>query len=558
MKRVKLSDADKRSVSYSPDEVVECVRRMVEQCLRELSVTVDLIVEPCSGDARLGNAAVQGAAMANVATQSFFFDLLPATGAKHVKRLDLLSDKDMREIGKVLQNKDVLVVLNPPFNPKEKLLSVCTASLGMQGAKFAVLVLPGVYRDASKLDKLLPKFWHVQAIETLENQRFEQPLLSKESAKLMIVIVFLVRKNYLRQTALEEDDNSYQFERFKLVAADDDWDHAFQTGAIQQPVKVKKPGEDRPYGRWCFVKYLGLDSEGERERVCKMIKMRTEHATSLGNVFPVYGTTDRIAVSKEAFCDWLNLIFNGDRLYFEGLQRKKSASFASSFNSSSDSEKLSSEKSKNNHHDHISAKSIADRREVHRVSKGLDVSPDEQWCIELQEECFRRARDEIASSQRDIGKLNSAQSRALKEFVKLANSMDVDCWKKSLNNGVSLLSMIEKSGSLGRGSTLGFSIRLVMGRSFALLKIGDDGVDVSWKKKTFQRCYSVYKKVQNASNLRFAWGGYFDKLAKHGGVLKRLTARHKLDFGVAPTLETIEFDNMTKFECIPLDFLMLS
>lgn len=324
---------------------------------------------------------------------------------------------------------------------------------------------------------------------------------------------------------------------------------------------MKNPGEHRPYGRWRFVKYLGLDSDEERERVCEMIKIRTDYATFSGNVFPVYGTTDRIAVSKEAFCDWLNLIFNGDRLFFQGLQRTNShmVNTASSSNNS-ESDSVHDVPKNNMIVPNISANSSGRNIEVRPASTTLKVSPDEQWCLELQHECFRRANDLNVNSQSQLGKLNAAQKRILKEFVSLANASDLNSLKKVFKMGLSFLDIVEKSNCLGRGSMLGFSVRLAIGRVFSLLKRGtniDDSTQVILGNKTFQRCYTVYMKVQMASNLRFAWGGHFDKLAKHGGVFKKAALRHDLDFGGESALETVELDDGTKLECVPFNLLFL-
>lgn len=40
-------------------------------------------------------------------------------------------------------------------------------------------------------------------------------------------------------------------------------------------------------------------------------------------------------------------------------------------------------------------------------------------------------------------------------------------------------------------------------------------------------------------NLRFAWGGHFDKLSKNGGVLKRAISKYQLDFGGPAPMESI-------------------
>ena len=320
MKRLRLTEDEKKSVAYSPEAVVSCVRQIAQETLAKLNMSVDMVVEPCAGDGRLGRAVFNVVNVSRAKKEGLLlFDVCPAE--KKVKKFNVLRDRDMAVVSRSMTGHRCMVVLNPPYNPKEELRRICVASLGLPGAETSILVLPGVYRDPLLLDKLIPRWWHVEAIENMDFQKFEQPLLEKTTSDLMLAIVFLVRKSYLRQSPVESEDKLESQRLFQFVAENGDWDQAFQTGAIQHPIQIKMPGQIRPYGRWRFVKYLQCSSDAETARICNLVKVRTAYATEKG-IFPVHGTTDRISVSKEAVCDWLNQILTGDEQFFQGLLSK--------------------------------------------------------------------------------------------------------------------------------------------------------------------------------------------------------------------------------------------
>jgi hypothetical protein len=236
MKRPRLSEADKKSVALSPDEVVRCVVDVVVETTSNLGLQFDMIVEPCAGDGRLGFAVKEAAKK-----EAVLFDVFPRHRA--VQKFDLLNDHHMKTVIKRLSGHRCLIVLNPPFNPKEKLMRICSDALGLEGAEFCVLVLPGLYLDLKQLDKLLPRMWHVGHIRKLESQLFDQPLLQKSTSELMLAIVFCTRKSYLRQTMSEE--HARQHESFRLVGPKDNWHQALWTGAITDPVAVFNNGEKK-------------------------------------------------------------------------------------------------------------------------------------------------------------------------------------------------------------------------------------------------------------------------------------------------------------------------
>jgi hypothetical protein len=64
--------------------------------------------------------------------------------------------------------------------------------------------------------------------------------------------------------------------------------------------------------------------------------------------------------------------------------------------------------------------------------------------------------------------------------------------------------------------------------------------NVQLNQKTLERYWNVYKRVKESKNLRFAWGGHFDKLSKNGGKFKKAVLKYELDFGGPSPLETVE------------------
>lgn len=93
-----------------------------------------------------------------------------------------------------------LLVLNPPYNPQKETPRFCVKALSLIDVEMCALVLPGRYARYDKLFEVLPPFWHVVALEEMDRQCFEQPLLEKTSKNLRIVLVVAVRKNYPRQS----------------------------------------------------------------------------------------------------------------------------------------------------------------------------------------------------------------------------------------------------------------------------------------------------------------------------------------------------------------------
>jgi hypothetical protein len=552
MKRGRLIADDKKSVALSPEAVVACVKKLVRQTIIQIpEYRCDIVLEPCAGDGRLGRAVLHALQESNIVggagkrQECILFDIRPQ--AKDVKKLDVLSERDMQGLRKSLQGHKCMVVLNPPFNPKDELKRICSASLGLEGATTCVLVLPGVYRDPSLLDKLLPRWWHVEGIEDLDFQKFEQPLLKKTTSDLMLAIVFAVRKSYLRQSAVESDEKVSSQRLFEFVSVNDKWHHAFQTGAIQHPIQIKSPGEKRPYGRWKFVKYLECESPGELERICNLVKVRTAYATEK-DTFPVYGTTDRISIAKEAVCDWLNLILSGDSLFFEGLQKQNPRN---AFDRNTvglnddDNDEIDS--------DDTIGKQVSQKK---RVKMDVVVDAGDVWCIDFQKECSMRAQSNNEASPFDVLRLAGVKQQRAAERFKV--TLTGDDYEAMFLAGLKVQACLKGCVGFTRGSKLDFCIRVLMGRALFLLKFSEklkipalllrlkakvEG-NVQFKKelnqKTLERYWNVYKRVKEQKNLRFAWGGHFDKLSKNGGKFKKAVLKYELDFGGPSPLETVE------------------
>ena len=589
VKRPRLTDDEKKSVAYSPEAVVSCVRRIAQGILANTTLSVDLVVEPCAGDGRLGRAVCE---VMNVPRAKkvglLLFDVCPA--GKEVKKLNVLSERDVAVVSKSMTGHKCLVVLNPPFNPKNDLRRICSASLGLEGANLSILVLPGVYRDPFLLGKLLPRWWHVELIENLDFQKFEQPLLNKTTSDLMLAIVFVIRKSYLRQTPVDCVDKLETQGLFQFVEENGDWDQAFQTGAIQHPIKIKMPGEIRSYGRWRFVKYLQCFTTKDTERICNLVTIRTAYATEKG-IFPVHGTTDRISVSKEALCDWLNQVLTGDERFFQGVfpqnkslsTRKDHADHnieigeADDFNDHND---LNDEEDDEDEHEHDDEDvesgtkrqsryaSTATRSKVSysidrygeeeeeedSVIRAIDVA--DVWCIELAESCKLRASVENNSNSSDdpfgkalVDEFKTKQGRVVQALL---GELQGSNYEQCFFAGLKLQSVLKKSSGFGRGSRLDFCIRVLMGRALSIhkfslgLKISEFvdklcvNSDQVLSQKTLERYWNVYNRIMENGNLRFAWGGFFEKLSKNGGKLKRVIKKHQLDFGGPAPTETIE------------------
>jgi hypothetical protein len=336
---------------------------------------------------------------------------------------------------------------------------------------------------------------------------------------------------------------------FEFVSVNDKWHHAFQTGAIQHPIQIMSPGEKRPYGRWKFVKYLECESPGELERICNLVKIRTAFATER-DLFPVNGTTDRISIAKEAVCEWLNLILSGDSLLFEGLQKQNCGYPINVLGRNAvglDNDEIEIDR------DGTIGKQVSQNK---RLILDVVVDAGDVWCIDFQKECAVRAQSNNEASPFDV--LRLAGVKHLRAAERFKTTLIGDDYEAMFLAGLKMQACLKGCVGFTRGSKLDFCIRVLMGRALFLLQLSEklkipalllrlkakvEG-NVQFKKelnqKTLERYWNVYKRVKEHKNLRFAWGGHFNKLSKNGGKFKKAVLKYELDFGGPSLLETVD------------------
>lgn len=604
-----------RSVCLSPKRLVDRFALLLCNELKRHAVSIDMIVEPCAGDGRLGKTV-----HSNIPGSEYaLFDLSPRD--QDVEKGNILDDCFVRSLNerRSFATKKNVLVLNPPFRPEVTFEAICKAALAIPGLDTCGLVLPGLFLDFERLDKLLPCWWHPLVVERVSGLNFEQPDLQSAAAEITVAVVIARRRSYPRPAWLgtcEVAPCGFEY----VPCKSGEWHQAFEFGGVRRPIQVRNSGQDLPEsGSWLFVRYNNYTNEAHLKMICDIVQCRTSFLTGVEGdrerrtMFPTIGTAGRFYVPKHVVTQWINHVLRDDTFFFQASNACKVAQILLHNAAVADTvETAKKEGSLGQFVDDVLEAVPAKMQDMFRerllvlagevcneirrdegsgiaeqLLCGVDGPSKEdmfelkswngnvptklKWWMDLAKVCKERATNNLGDKSVFEHKLTAVAKncdalRSLMDKCNLCASTETKEAHRDVVQAVLDLQMSDANVAK-RGSDVAFCGRLLIGREVIILKsnynLTWEKMALLWKKshekmdaKTLERHAIVHNRVVENSLLRFAWSG-FDKLAKNASEFREAVEKYGLDFGGPAPIEEIVVNNNKVVSVLPVWFCML-